>query len=872
MTTVKVRPNDPNATHKISLNDGMEEWGIEIAGGVQGVQESPNSPSNIRVTGGGSKYGDFDPSHSHLEQRTWEGGRAAKEYWQHETQFFDSMAMWTLTPETMHAAPQWSFGEGYQVAHSLLPGAARYDVGRDVKWQNILSSTFYVKSFTANAASTCRMTNVQAWVRRVGTPEHQLTVAVYSSATDKPGTLLGSATLGATTIEEGVSQLYDFTMTSAAGEDLGQSTAAVYWVAIRSSAPGTNQNHWEFGYSSSDIPSCSLPSTSMQSADGTTYSTCAIHTYFRVSSAAPDTKWTFFTLDGALYAADRKPSSTQSIVCINGDRGEATAGTTASLTHTGKTWSTGLWANSGAWVKITRGTGAGQKAQITANTSEVLTAKFDVAPGTDSEYVIYGTNEWTALSSAGLSSATGDNAIVDIAVANNQAFFAVGATTNIGVMRWNSSVHEYDASTNASSNGADFLHLFYDPVDGAQLWRGISSNVTVSRSTVPAFGSTAAWTTGVVIGDQNYPLTELADYNDQLYAFKEDSLWTVKNDRAAKLNVGLEAMPSSNNGACWVAQNFYLYFPWSHSVERLYSGTLDDIGPWKGEGLPDNRRGVVASLIPVIGWFFAGIDASTGISSVLAYNNMGWHELFRAWKSGKRVQSIYWQPCPGTNPRLWISVGGDLVCMKFPKDTLNPLRDSTLPFQHEAHLITGTFDMGVSQLPKLFHEVFVMSRNLGTGKEIYVDYQLDDEIGGSSWIALGRILYSPSQSLLINEGDKFKIRLRFRILSNTATSPPVIDATILKGVARTPAKRQWVLRAKSGTYQVTTQGLPDHSPDDFYLWLQDAATTTKPIHMRSIWKSMDDIWVYVEPPVINREYAVTDGAWGGTFSLVLREI
>lgn len=877
MTSVKVRPNDPNATHKISLNDGMQEWGIEIAGGVQGVQEAPNSPSNIRITGGGSKYGDFDPSHSHLEQRTWEGGRAAKEYWQHETQYFDNLNAWTLTPEVLHNGLQWQFGEGYRPQHVLMPGAARHTVGRDMNWQGVLSSAYYARSFTAYAASTYAMQSVGMWVRRIGTPEHDLTVEIYSSGSNKPGTLLGTGTLAATTIEEGVSQLHEFAMSSATGQDLAQTTAAVYWAVVRSSAPGTNQNHWEFGYSSSDVPSCSLPSTTMQSADGTTYSTSPIHSYFRVGPTPAEKRWHFFSMEGAFYMADRPVTSTGSAIYINGDRGKAkgsSGASTASLIDTDKTWSTGLWANSDAWVKIIRGTGEGSKSAISGNTSNTLTVSLPVAPTSTTEYVIYGTNEWTPLTTTATSSATGDNAIRDVVEADNQAFFALGQSTDLGVMRWNSSVHQYDRSTNASSNGADILHLFYDPVDGPQLWRGRNSSdlVRVARSSVPAWGSTAKWSTGISVGERSYQITEIADYNDQLYVFKEDSLWTVKNDRAAKMNVGLEAMPSSQNGAAWAAQNFYLYFPWSHSVERLYSGTLDDMGPWKGEGLPSNRKGFVSSLEPIVAWLFAGIDASTGISSILAWNDRGWHELFRAWAAGKRIQSIKWQPCPGTNPRLWVSIGGDVICIKFPLDTLNPLRDATQAFQHESHLITGTFDMGVSQLPKLFHEFFAITRNLESGIEIYVDYQLDDEIGSTSWTALGRILHSPSQSLLINEGDKFKIRFRLRLLTDTATKPAIVDATILKGVARTPAKRQWVLRAKSGTYQVTAQGLPDHAPDDFYMWLQDAAVTTKPIHMRSIWRSMDDIWVYVEPPVINREYAVPDGAWGGTFSLVLREI
>jgi len=149
---------------------------------------------------------------------------------------------------------------------------------------------------------------------------------------------------------------------------------------------------------------------------------------------------------------------------------------------------------------------------------------------------------------------------------------------------------------------------------------------------------------------------------------------------------------------------------------------------------------------------------------------------------------------------------------------------------------------------------------------------VDDDVGSTSWLSLGEVFYSPSYALPINQGNKHKIRFRFRLITNDATTPPILDATILKGIARTPVKRQWTLRAEVSDFQVTTQGLPDHAPDDFYLWWQDAAIQTKPLHMRSVWESMDDIWVYAEPPVVSREFATPDGDWGAVFSITLREI
>ena len=874
MARVKVSPRDPNATHQLSLSDGARTFGIKAAGGPLGVQETPQTPSNIRITGGGQKYGDFDPMMSHLEQRSWEGGRAAEEYWQHETQFYDSMNCYTLVPDRAFPAPQWRFGEGFSLADNMLPGASRNFADKDMSWLNLTSTNLHAISFKSDGSSTYAMGQVQMWLRRIGTPPAQLTVSVLTSdGQDDPGTVLGSGTLGSTIIEENVSKLHEFAISSAAGQELGQAGGADYFVQVNTTTAGNGNHHWEIGYG----PTSGVESTSVYSDDdGTSWSTRSdVWPYFRVAEPDKDRKWQFFELESGLYAVDRPVTNIASVLYINGDRGKAkgsSAGSTAALIDTSKQWSTGLWANSDSWVRFTAGQGVGQKSLITASASQTLNISVPIAPASDTEYVIYATDEWTKIGSSLTSSAWTDASVKDVAVLDNIAYVALGESTAFGKMQWNSSIHQF----NKGSTVADKLHTFYDPVDGPQLWKAhATTGVEVFRATPAAFAaSTSVFSSAISIGDDSHPITEIADYNDQLYVFKEDSIWTVKNDRASRLNVGLEAMPSSNNGAVWAAQDFFLYFPWAHSVERLYSGTLDDIGPGRGAGLPSGRQGVVSSLEPVIAWLFAGIDAgSTGISSALVWNDRGWHEIFRAWDTGKRVEGIKWQPCPGTQDRLWISVGGDIVSLKFPKDSLNPLNDTKMNYQHEAHIETGTFDMGVSELPKLFDEISFITKNLNSsGNEIYAEYQLDDEIGGSTWISLGRVMISPSYPLKINEGDVHKIRLRYRLLTSDADNPVQLLAAILKGVARTPVKRLWTLRAETGTFQVTAGGLPDHAPDDFYDWFQEAALKTKPLRMRSIWESMDDVEVYAEPAVVQRRYTTPDGSWGGLLSISIREI
>jgi hypothetical protein len=131
---------------------------------------------------------------------------------------------------------------------------------------------------------------------------------------------------------------------------------------------------------------------------------------------------------------------------------------------------------------------------------------------------------------------------------------------------------------------------------------------------------------------------------------------------------------------------------------------------------------------------------------------------------------------------------------------------------------------------------------------------------------------SPAARFNINRGDKVAIRLRIRGVTDSATTPTVVNGTVLEGIARTPVKRQFNIRARSGTFQVTQMGLKDTDPDHFYAWWQDAAVTAKPLHMRSKWRAIDDLWVFAEAPTVARDYTTPAGDWGGTFGITIREI
>jgi hypothetical protein len=236
------------------------------------------------------------------------------------------------------------------------------------------------------------------------------------------------------------------------------------------------------------------------------------------------------------------------------------------------------------------------------------------------------------------------------------------------------------------------------------------------------------------------------------------------------------------------------------------------------------------------------------------------------------VRFVYWQPVAGARPRLWIGCGEDLIFWEFPLDGLHPIQDSTFKYHHEAVVEMSATDMEASALPKFFKELSLTARNLGATAQVGFDYQLDEDVGGSTWIYTDDFRLSPRDEIKIERGEKHTLRIRLRLLTSQATLAARVDAYVLKGFAKVPDKRQWVFKVKASSVQRTRRGSADVNPSQLYKMLFAANRAASGIYMRSIWEEMDSIWVIVRPSGLVRRFVNTlQKWWGGTFTVVVRE-
>lgn len=828
--SVRVYAGASAPSHELSLSDGVLTWGLRLEGGAKGIKESVLTPSGLRLNWV-SGFGAWEPGLAQIEQRDWSGGRGAARFsTQAARRYYDSQDAWTLTPGRVHAAPQWRYASGLRNAAQRLPG--------DVRWQALIGEQRTLAAAFTVGAGGLAAKQARVWLRRVGSPG-ELSLQLHDDAAGQPGAVLPGSlnAITQTQVEDVVSQLRSFDVS-------GYSTplsAGAYHLSLRGAAADNASNHWEVGVQLRTAGGHCSP-------DGDNWSATDFCAYYRVQDAALARSFLFFELQGVLYAVDQRADGTASHVYLNGERGVATSASATTLTDTNKNWPVDQWA--GAWVRIVSGTGVGQARRILANTVSTLTVTgWDLAPDNTSQYTIYATPHWQDVSPS--SGDQIDGTVRDVTVLTGQALFAQGASVPILRMRFNPAstppAHEFDDD---GSNTADALHVFHHVELGPQVWRGMAETSQVSRAAPTAWLTPLSFETPIGLGAEGQPLRKLLDFNGQLWALKADSLWVVeRTEHSTRQNLGLEALPNLDAAPAARVWEDRLWLGWGSSLLVTGGSGLADLGPGRGEGLPAGRGGQLAALAPLgVERMAAAVDAGSGHSSVLVWDGEAWHELLRAPQAGERVRGLHWQACPGTTPLLWVEMGGELAYLPMPAGGQNPLGDASMRYQHEGVLVGSTIDMEATLLPKFLTQMSLVSRNLGEGAQVELDYQVDGEIGGPRWRQAGSFYSSPVDTLALNTSELFALRPRLRLLSQRADTPATVEATLLEGFARTPQKYQWELQVRLAELQLDGGGGLDAAPAAFLAWLRQAARSAARIHLRSVWGALDDTYVIVEAP------------------------
>lgn len=395
-------------------------------------------------------------------------------------------------------------------------------------------------------------------------------------------------------------------------------------------------------------------------------------------------------------------------------------------------------------------------------------------------------------------------------------------------------------------------------------------NITIEAGTTPALTLVKVETVnhskyiGTHTFNDNYgKITGLAEYPmmmnslyKTLWINREGMIHSISSEGTVDtINLEELAMVMEEwNGKASTIHNVYYYIRWMQgSIQRYYNLQLDSVGPDRDAGLPEDRQGAIADLMPYPGRYFAAIDAGTsGYSSVLLNNNSGWHEIYRAPNAGERITALGYQPISGSRPdRLWISVGDDIVWLVMPSNTLKAYYDDQAEYTHESVLISSWMSIGMIDVIKQWGSMNLMAENLEEDA-VYVeaDYQIDQD---PTWYPMsGHYIESPDQEIKFN--DTFgitakRLRYRLRLQTNDKKRTPFVKAVVMKTVIKVATKYCYAMSCRNLANDVNLRGeQEDITPWDRLKILTEWANNATALQLHCFTDPFDDKIVFIDPP------------------------
>lgn len=835
-------PLPKDSEYDIKLSSGRESrpFGLILEKGSLQVAAVAQDDS-VYVRNVGKRPGDFD------EQRSWKGGRGHEKYSDNAEGFWDSLNAWTLTKNHVHNGLLWRFGKGLRKATSNFSNSK--------SWRALVGATRGISvSFTPDENGNYLY--IYLWVRWRGSSvaTNELTAELRSNSSGSPGTLLDSAQKDVVDVGgDSVSQILIFELEGGAQ---ALTAGTTYHITIQGDSTSTEAGHWEVAVDASGTSSkvSSSPDTGSPPTYTTPSSTFSL--LYRITDADTARRFLPFYLDAHLYVVDIKDNATTaSQIYINGDRGQATGGSTTTLVDTNFGCRTSAWPDNvlaGAKIRYTR-SGRVFHATIASHTGSTytFTEAQDLAPASGSAYFIYSTPYFTELTGHGLGVVVSEPAVLAGIV-----YFPQGASVAIREMAVDyaeSQNHKFRSEATAGSEYAQFLLTSYEKSENSGvIWRGLNTNVTVSYAkTVAAWGTDLSFGTAITCGDTSFAITGLNKKPGILLVYKENGPGFVSGNTYTILESGQEDTPDAVNGAASVTVGEFAYYSWLHSVVRVYGSSYDDIGQdFSSFGLPDGREGNIAYLDAYITNVLAAVDArADGVSSVLVWDGLAWHELLRGFAEGKRIRMVKVQPCPQARNVIWTDIGGELVYQEMPLKKKDPLLDTGALYQHESVIESTIIDMGAaSDLPKFIKSLIATVKNLNQeGMEVYLDYQVDKDCHTSSWVYAGVLTQSPESTVYLGLSNIRRFTYRLRLCTDNASTPCDVEGIVPSGYARTPLKLMWTMRIKAGgIFQIG--GQKSVNSDKLFKWLMDNARLPYAVLMESKYSSADGYHVIVHPP------------------------
>jgi hypothetical protein len=130
------------------------------------------------------------------------------------------------------------------------------------------------------------------------------------------------------------------------------------------------------------------------------------------------------------------------------------------------------------------------------------------------------------------------------------------------------------------------------------------------------------------------------------------------------------------------------------------------------------------------------IEPTTGYSSILGYNDMGWEVKWQSGSSGIGFDSIHVSDAYDEY-RVWWGHNGIVYFMALPKDIINPSEVGDFSYATSGVHETPWFNAGQSEVEKLALKLRVEAQDLSANETVKVEYALN--YNDSLWYDIGDV-------------------------------------------------------------------------------------------------------------------------------------
>ena len=297
-----------------------------------------------------------------------------------------------------------------------------------------------------------------------------------------------------------------------------------------------------------------------------------------------------------------------------------------------------------------------------------------------------------------------------------------------------------------------------------------------------------------------------------LYAMTKEGLYAHDFANARWVETQL-ALPFHNeNGKGSTRWRDSVYIPAGLGIYKYINGSnsavVSVVGPDKDHGLPSDYRGNIAKLMgthndlialvdgtlaPNTVDMFASnestvIDASTGYSTILGWNEMGWEVKWAAsgTNQGKKITAGFVSDVGGTltatNPyRMYWGFDGDLYYQQLQSDVINPTQVANYNYEDNADGVhyTSWFSADQVEVDKLALKAKVETANCNSNQTVKIEYATDYV---ESYTTMGTITSDGLTTYTFgsNVGTTFRaIQFKITLATNTKiVSPDLISLTL----------------------------------------------------------------------------------------------